>query len=177
MFVEPYSKKNKFQRLVFQIMWTLLVRPFPRRTTRRWNIALLRLFGAQVSWKAVVYSKTKIQFPKNLIMDDYSCLAENTILENAATIHLKEFCIVSQYCYLCTASHDIRNDDFPQIQKPITIGKGAWVTAACFIGPGVTIGDSAVVGARAAVFKDVEPNTVVGGNPARFIKYRYEKLV
>lgn len=172
MFVEPYSLKNKVERVLFQAVWTLFVRPFPRRILRKWNIAVLRMFGAQVSWSAVVYSKTKIQFPKNLIMDDESCLAENTILENAAPVHLMRGSIVSQYSYLCTASHDIRNADFPQFSKPITIEKGSWVAASCFIGPGVTVGDGAVVGARSAVFKDVEPNTVVGGNPAKFIKYR-----
>ena len=59
-----------------------------------------------------------------------------------------------------------------RIQKPIIIGDRAWVAAEAFIGPGVTVGEGAVVGARAAVFKDVEPWTVVGGNPARVIKTR-----
>ena len=52
------------------------------------------------------------------------------------------------------------------------IADRAWVAAEAFIGPGVTVGEGAVVGARAAVFKDVEAWTVVGGNPARFIKKR-----
>ena len=173
MFVDPYSTVNKIQRFIFQVVWMLFVRPFPRRTMRKWNIAVLRLFGAKVSWKAMVYSKTKIQFPKNLIMDDKSCLAENTIVENAAVVHLMEGSIVSQYCYICTASHDIRDVNFPQFAKPIIVGKGAWVAAGCFIGPCVTIGDNAVVGARASVFKDVESNTVVGGNPAKFLRMRY----
>ena len=56
--------------------------------------------------------------------------------------------------------------------RPITISKFAWVAAEAFVGPGVTIGEGAVVGARAAVFKDVDPWTVVGGNPAKFIKKR-----
>jgi len=55
---------------------------------------------------------------------------------------------------------------------PIVIGSQSWIAARAFIGPGVTIGEGAVVGACAAVFKDVEPWTVVGGNPAKFIKKR-----
>jgi putative colanic acid biosynthesis acetyltransferase WcaF len=47
-----------------------------------------------------------------------------------------------------------------------------WVASDAFIGMGVTLGQGAVVGARAAVFKNVEPWTVVGGNPARLIKKR-----
>jgi putative colanic acid biosynthesis acetyltransferase WcaF len=59
--------------------------------------------------------------------------------------------------------------------KPIVVADKAWVAADAFIGMGVTIGEGAVVGARAAVFKDVEPWTVVGGNPAQFIKKRVIK--
>lgn len=58
------------------------------------------------------------------------------------------------------------------IKSPIVIADQVWVCADAFIGPGVTIGEGAVVGARACVFKDVEPWSVVGGNPARFIKKR-----
>lgn len=174
MFVEPYSKKQKLRRLVFQAVWTILVRPFPRATMRRWNNFILRLFGAKVAKSAFVYSSAKIFMPENLIIDDRACLAGNTIVENAAIVHLMEHSIVSQYSYLCTASHDIRHPDFPQFSKPITIGKNAWVTARCFIGPGVTIGDDAVIGAASAVFKDVAGNAVVGGNPAVYIKERYE---
>ena len=54
---------------------------------------------------------------------------------------------------------------------PIRLGKGVWIGAHATILQGVTIGDNAVVAAGAVVSKDVEANTVVGGVPARFIKY------
>jgi putative colanic acid biosynthesis acetyltransferase WcaF len=60
----------------------------------------------------------------------------------------------------------------PLITAPICIEEGAWVTTDVFIGPGVTIGCGAVVGVRSCVFKDVEPWSVVAGNPAREIKKR-----
>jgi putative colanic acid biosynthesis acetyltransferase WcaF len=55
------------------------------------------------------------------------------------------------------------------VTAPIRIGPGAWVAAGAFIGPGVTVGDGAVVGAGAVVMRDVEPWTVVAGNPAVFL--------
>jgi putative colanic acid biosynthesis acetyltransferase WcaF len=80
--------------------------------------------------------------------------------------------VVSQYSYLCSASHDYEAPDLPLITAPIVVGARAWVAADAFVGKGVIVGEGAVVGARASVFKNVEPWTVVGGNPARSIKKR-----
>ena len=60
----------------------------------------------------------------------------------------------------------------PLLKPPIGIGDQAWICADAFVGPGVVVGEGAVVGARAVVTKNVEPWTVVAGNPARFIKKR-----
>ena len=60
----------------------------------------------------------------------------------------------------------------PLTTAPIVIESQVWVCAAAFVAPGVTVGEGAVVGARACVIKDVEPWTVVSGNPAIFIRQR-----
>ena len=60
----------------------------------------------------------------------------------------------------------------PLKMSPVEIGDRVWVAAYAFVGPGVTIGEGAVVGARSAVFRDVQPWVVVGGNPASVIKPR-----
>ena len=88
------------------------------------------------------------------------------------SITLESYATVSQYSFLCTAGHDYSVPGMPVITAPIRIGPRAWVAADVFIGPGVTVGEGAVVGARASVFRDVEPWSVVGGNPARLIKKR-----
>ena len=54
--------------------------------------------------------------------------------------------------------------------KPVHICRNAWIGAGATILPGVTVGKNAVVAAGAVVTKDVAPNTIVGGNPARLIK-------
>jgi putative colanic acid biosynthesis acetyltransferase WcaF len=58
------------------------------------------------------------------------------------------------------------------VTAPIVIKDQVWIGAAVFVGMGVTIGQGAVVGATASVYKNIEPWSVVGGNPAKFIKKR-----
>lgn len=169
------SRRHQIIRLLWGIVWGLLARPLPRSLGLGWKRSLLRLFGAKIHPTAVVYSSAKIYFPRNLIMDAYSCLASDVDCYNVDVIHIGANTTVSQGTFLCTASHDITNPLNPLITAPILIEDQAWVAADAFIGMGVTIGQGAVVGARAAVFKDVEPWTVVGGNPAKFIKKRVIK--
>lgn len=166
------SRKHQIVRMLWGIVWGVFARPLPRSVGSGWKRFLLRLFGAKISATAVVYSSAKIYYPANLKMGEYSCLASDVDCYNVAPIEIGANATVSQGAYLCTASHDITNPLNPLITAPIVIADQAWVAADAFIGMGVTVGQGAVVGARAAVFKDAEPWTVVGGNPAKFIKKR-----
>jgi putative colanic acid biosynthesis acetyltransferase WcaF len=104
------------------------------------------------------------------MMGEGSCLGDHVQCYSVDRVTLEPHATVSQFSFLCTAGHDYRVDGMPVITAPIIIGHGAWIAADTFIGPGVTVGERAVVGARASVFRDVEPWTVVGGNPARLIR-------
>ena len=79
---------------------------------------------------------------------------------------------VSQYAFLCAATHDYEDPSMPLVTAPITVRSGAWICAGSFIAPGVTIGEGAVVGAKAVVTRDIAPWDVVAGNPARLVKKR-----
>ena len=70
---------------------------------------------------------------------------------------------------IVTDNHDFQNRMVLRC-KPVHICRNAWIGVGAIILPGVTIGENAVVAAGAVVTKDVAPNAVVGGNPAKFIK-------
>jgi putative colanic acid biosynthesis acetyltransferase WcaF len=89
-----------------------------------------------------------------------------------APISIGRNSIVSQGSHLCAGTHDIEDPDFQLEARPIDIGDDVWIAAEAFIGPGVTVGDRAVIGARAVLFKDAECGGVYAGNPARLVKQR-----
>ncbi len=163
---------NKLYRLCWMVCYLCFFRFYPGQLFNPWRVFLLRCFGAKIGKGSHVYASVEIWAPKNLIIGEYVAIAHDVKLYNPAPIFISSHTTVSQYSYLCTASHDITKPSMELITKPIRIASQVWVASDTFIGMGVTIGEGAVVGARACVFKDVEPWTVVGGNPARFLKRR-----
>ncbi len=167
--MSPHSYRNRIGRVLWKAVWLAFFRPSPRpfHAWRRW---LLRLFGATVGPGAHPYPSARIWAPWNLTMGEGSCLGDYVDCYSVDRVSLEAYATVSQYAFLCTASHDYRLQDKPVIAAAIRVGRRAWVGADVFVGPGVTIGEGAVVGARASVFRNVDAWTVVGGNPARIIK-------
>ena len=133
---------------------------------------LLRCFGAKVGGGAHPYPRVRIWAPWNLTMREDSCLADDVDCYCVAPVVLGRHSTVSQYSYLCTASHDIRDPAMPLVAGPIELKEDAWVAADAFVGPGVTIGNGAVVAARATVMRDVPAWTVVAGTPGRRVATR-----
>lgn len=110
-------------------------------------------------------------------MGDHSCLGPGVDCYSVDKVTLGVRATVSQYSYLCTASHDYNDPAMPLVAAPITIEEDVWVAADAFVGPGVTLHSGAVVGARSGVFSDVEPWTVVAGSPAKSISKRTNQRV
>lgn len=171
-YVNHLGRKHQIIRATWNIVWTIGARWLPRSIGSGWKRFLLRAFGAKIAKTAVVYSSVKIYYPANLIMDDYACLAPGVNCYTVDKVYLGKYVTVSQGSILCPGSHDITSPEHTLITAPIVIKDHAWIAVDAFIAMGVTIGEGAVVGARAAVFKDVEPWAIVGGNPAKFIKKR-----
>jgi putative colanic acid biosynthesis acetyltransferase WcaF len=158
-------------RVLWGVVHLLLFRPSPR-TAHGWRRMLLRLFGARIGPLAHPYNSASVWAPWHLVMEEGSTLADHVICHNNTTVHLGPYATISQHSYLCTASRDIDRPGRPVIGAPIHVGRDAWVAVQCYVGPGVTIGENAVVGARSTVTRDVAANSVVAGSPPRLLRMR-----
>ena len=170
-FSNPHGLKNKLLRVLWGWVWLLLFRTSPRLMWG-WRAQLLRLFGAHIAPGARIYSSAQFWAPWNLTVEKGAAIAENVDCYCVAPVFIGAGVNVSKYSFLCSAAHDISDPAGALTSAPIRIEAGAWVFADVFIGPGVVVGEGAVVGARSSVYRDVAPWTVVGGNPARFLKKR-----
>lgn len=88
---------------------------------------------------------------------------------STGSITIEDGAMLAPNVSILTANHDF-NDLQILICKPVVIKKGAWIGEGAKIMPGVTVGEGAVVASGSVVTKDVTARTVVGGNPAKFIK-------
>jgi putative colanic acid biosynthesis acetyltransferase WcaF len=170
-YVNRAGWRNLVARAAWGVIWLALFRTSPR-PFRAWRRFLLRCFGARIGRHVTVYPGVRVWAPWNLRILDHCWIGDEVDCYNVAEVRIGPNAVVSQRAFICTASHDYEDPAFATIAAPVVVERGAWVAAEAFLAPGVTVGESAVVGARACVYRDVERWTVVGGNPARVIKRR-----
>jgi len=137
-----------------------------------WRRVILRAMGAKIGENVHIYPSVDITIPWNLAIGDESALGARVIVYALGPVSIGNQTTVSQGAHLCAGTHDYREPNMPLVKSRIDIGNGVWVCADAFIGPDVKIGDSAIVGARAVVMKDVSTATIVVGNPAKAIGHR-----
>jgi putative colanic acid biosynthesis acetyltransferase WcaF len=166
-----FTLANRLYRMAWSIVWLVLASWTPPQL-HAWRRFLLRLFGATVAPKAKIYPSARIWLPANLEIGDYACIGPGVIVYSMAKITFAPYALASQRAHICAGTHDIEDVHFQLQARPITIHSRVWIAAEAFVGPGVTIGEGAVLGARSCAFRNLEPWTVYVGNPARPIKPR-----
>ena len=166
-----YTRKELLGRALWGVAATTLFR-FSPRICYGFRAFLLRLFGAKVGRNVHVYPTVQIMMPWKLTIGNHTAIGDGVRLYNLGEMTLGNSVTISQGAHLCGGTHDFRNKAMPLIKSEIIVEDGAWVCADAFIGPGVSVGREAVVGARAVVVKPVAPQAIVGGNPAKVIGKR-----
>ena len=133
---------------------------------------LLRLFGAKIGKKVIIRPTVRTTYPWKVSIGDYSMVGDDVVLYSLGEIEIGKNVVISQKSYLCAASHDYLQSDFPIFAKKITIEDECWLATDVFVAPGITIGKGTVVGSRSSVYKDLPANKVCIGNPAKIIRER-----
>lgn len=161
--------------LLRRALWQGLLSPVVRWLPRLLNplrVALLRAAGAKIGKYCLIQPGLRVLIPWKLEIGDFVTLGRDVELYNHAWIRIKSQTVISQRSFICTSSHDYTRPDMPLIYSDINIGEECWVAAEAFIGPGVTIGDGSIIGARSVVSRSMPERMVCVGNPCRPIKPR-----
>jgi putative colanic acid biosynthesis acetyltransferase WcaF len=172
------ESKWTVQENCWRLLWEL-AQPLFRLSPQPlwgWRRGLLRVFGSKIGNEAHIYPTVKIAMPWNLEVGSQAAVGDRTIIYNLGAVRIGAAATVSQGVHLCAGSHDYRLAHMPLVKDQISIGSGAWLCADAFIGPGVSIGEHAIVGARGVVMRDVADWDIVAGNPAVVIKQRSRPL-
>jgi putative colanic acid biosynthesis acetyltransferase WcaF len=167
----PWSFGVKVRR----VLWMFARGPLFRCSFHNWYAwrrLVLKMFGAKLGPRVRVRATTRIEMPWNLDLSEGVIVGDYAILYSLGKITIGRFSVISQYSHLCAGTHDHTKRSFPVVVMPITIGSECWVAAESFIGPGVTVGDRSIIGARSSVFSDVPPDVIASGNPAGVLKER-----
>lgn len=143
--------------------------PRPLWAWRRW---LLVFFGARIGPNVHVYPSVKITIPWNLQIGAGTAVGDRAILYALGPIRIGSRVTVSQGAHLCAGTHDWRDPAMPLVKSPIEIGNEAWICADAFVGPGVTVGRRAILGARAVAMRSLADDEIAVGNPASVVSHR-----
>jgi putative colanic acid biosynthesis acetyltransferase WcaF len=178
---DPYQRpafaaSDRARRMVWNVFRALLYRTSPR-PMHAWRAFLLRCFGAKLGPNCHFYPRSKVWAPWQLECADNVTAADGVDIYNAAPMRFGSHAIVSQDAFLCGATHDYDDPGFPLLAYAMEFGAYSWVCARASVGPGVNLGDGAVLGLGSVATRDLEPWGVYAGVPAVKVKERKRSVV
>ena len=164
--VSPWTTREK----ILRALWMLTRGPLFRASWHNWygwRRVVLRLFGAKLASTVRIRPTAHVEIPWLLEVGDFTTIGDHAKIYNLGRITIGKYVLISQNAHLCAGSHDFTRPDMPLLRPTIDVEDHAWVAADAYIGPHVTIGEGAILGARGAAFKSLAPWTIFGGNPSK----------
>ena len=159
---EEFERGMRDVKLVYNINHTM---PY----TEEYDCLVKELFAGKIGEGSRVLPPLNLVCASQVTIGNNVLIMGGSLMMSRGGITIEEGCQVAANVQLISNNHDL-HDHALLICKPVHICRNAWIGAGATILPGVTVGENAVVAAGAVVTKDVAPNTIVGGNPAKFIK-------
>ncbi len=166
-----FTRKNRLGRVLWGIVQALLFRPTPR-PMHAWRAFLLRCFGAKLGANCHFYPGCRVWAPWNLICADQFTGADGVELYNPAPMYFGSHSIVSQGAYICGATHDYNDPAFPLLAYEMRFGAYSWICARATVGPGIHVGEGAILGISSVATRPLEAWGVYAGAPAVKVKER-----
>jgi maltose O-acetyltransferase len=155
--------------LDFELMLLRWSGHFPFHHLRRF---FYRLAGIKIGKGSTIHMGAEFFQPKGINIGEDSIIGNHAFLDGRAPLKIGNHVDVASEVMIYNSKHDINDEEFRPVEKPVKIGDYVFIGPRAIIQPGVTIGDGAIVAAGAVVTDDVPPGKIVGGVPAREIGER-----
>ena len=138
---------------------------------------ILKIRGAKIGKRVVFYPDIWIMTGKNLVIGDDVDIAYGVLITSDGGVEIGERTLIGYRTQILSSNHNIPENKEKIFfagheAKKVLIEKDVWIGANCLILPGVSIREGAVVAGGSVVTKDVPPFAIIGGVPAKIIKYR-----
>lgn len=170
----------KIKKKICYFLYMSIARHLPLSNAKP-NIGQKRIRGILV--KGYINSMGKnVNIEKNALVPPGITIGDNSGIGMScrllSNVYLGSNVIMGPNCFFCTKNHEYSRTDIPILQqgyqpvKEIIVGNDVWFGQSVIVLPGIKIGNGAIIGAGSVVTKDVPPYAIVGGNPAKIIKFR-----
>jgi putative colanic acid biosynthesis acetyltransferase WcaF len=168
---------NREASILKEVLWYIVkwlffltAIPYPSR----FKTTLLKIFGARVGKNVLVKPRVNIHMPWKLVIGNNAWIGEEVFILNFEPVHIGNNVCISQRVFLCGGNHNFKDPAMAYRNGPITLNDGCWIGASTFVCPDVSVGVDTVVCAASVVTRSLNDNGVFRGNPAGFIKMRWE---
>ncbi|UTT65361.1 acyltransferase [Janibacter sp. CX7] len=172
----PVLRAAAWRRDVWGDLRLRLLTSAGRIPSHRARKVIYRNCGMRLPTSSAIHWRAEFYAPERIVIGENVTIGDTCFLDGRSGLSIGDSVNLGSRVHIYTREHDVDSPTFAETGGPVAIGDHAWVASHAIVLPGVTIGQGAVVAAGAVVTKDVEPFTVVGGNPARPIRKRNEDL-